>query len=58
MPLYFGRDKNAGVSFQQDMLMSRFHLRFDFTNDSWSISDGDGDEKSSGNGTWIFCDLE
>lgn len=43
MPLYMGRDKKAGICFQQDMLLSRLQMRFDFADDNWLISDGDGE---------------
>lgn len=33
-------------------------MRFDFVDDNWLISDGDGDKAKSGNGVWIFCDME
>lgn len=39
--------------------MSRVHCRFDYLNSQWVISDGDIDsDKSSGNGTWFYCDYE
>lgn len=58
MPMYMGRDKKAGICFQQDTLMSRTQMRFDFADDNWLISDGDGESARSANGVWVFCDME
>ena len=33
-------------------------MRFDFADDNWLISDGDGVNARSENGVWIFCDME
>ena len=59
MPLKVGRDKQCQISFEGDKQMSRVHCRFDYLNSQWVISDGDIDsDKSSGNGTWFYCDYE
>lgn len=54
MPLTMGREKSNGIVFESDDLMSRVHCQFDYINDSWMISDIRN--RSSGNGTWKFCD--
>ncbi len=33
-------------------------MRFDFADDNWLISDGDGEHGRSANGVWVFCDME
>lgn len=39
--------------------MSKTHCRFDFLDSQWFISDERNIcDKSSGNGTWLYCDQE
>lgn len=56
MPLTIGRDKSNSIVFESDKRMSRVHCRFDFLDNDWLISDGISEKKSSGNGTWFYCD--
>ena len=51
-----GRDKNSTFSFPKDKSISRNQTSFYFDDEKkeWTIIDGNKN-KSSTNGTWVFC---
>lgn len=52
-----GRTDKCQVRFN-DTSLSRIQCTIDFIDDRWFIKDGDGAQKSSTNGTWLFAEEE
>lgn len=52
-----GRTEQCQIKFT-DTSLSRQQCVIDFIDDKWLIRDGDGKQKSSTNGTWLFAEEE
>ena len=56
-PILIGRTEKCQIRFN-DTSLSRIQCIIDFIDDKWLIRDGDGNGKSSTNGTWLFAEEE
>ena len=55
--MLIGRTDKCQVRFN-DTSLSRVQCTIDYIDDRWLIKDGDGAQKMSTNGTWLFAEDE